>query len=471
MDLRPGDKIFGPDMSEYTIVNSIGNGAFGIVYKVQGEKGENYALKTISTAFLDENDLNALINEGKLAAKIENPNVLKIIYFHDGNEYPELPPYILMDFADGRILQELLNQRKANNNFFSDNELHLMMLELASGMAAINEKLIHRDIKPDNILIHKGRIKIADFGLSKLIGAISRTQTFKGIHSLMYTAPEAWMLEKNTISMDIYSMGIVYYEIATLTHPYKIEPIGDIIEAWKNAHLAQIPDDPREHNPNIELGLRQIVLKMIAKRSVERYNSWAEIISRLKNDDITLEPKQDVSKLVEKALEIHRNKEITRLKIESEENHRKEHLKKVQYAFTEIMKAANLLVEEFNKESETTKLYIYDKISFEFTISIIGNPASNLIASIAPVYDLNISFKGKTVNAWGLVKTRGGHGFNLILLSSGPEDLYGNWITLFVSHSPLVRIHDNRSPPSPPLYQISPSLQNLLSFNPAPICF
>lgn len=124
---------------------------------------------------------------------------------------------------------------------------------------------MHRDIKPDNILLHNQVLKISDFGLSKVVGAATRTQTFKGINHMRYCAPEAWRLEKNLPAMDMYSMGIVFYEIATLRYPYEVKDTGDFVEVWKNAHLLQVPADPRTHNGSLDLGLAQLIMKMISK--------------------------------------------------------------------------------------------------------------------------------------------------------------------------------------------------------------
>lgn len=83
-------------------------------------------------------------------------------------------------------------------------------------MIAINAELVHRDIKPENILVSNDVLKISDFGLAKIASESTRTMSFKGYGTIPYIAPEAWNSDKNTIQMDIYSMGIVFYELATL---------------------------------------------------------------------------------------------------------------------------------------------------------------------------------------------------------------------------------------------------------------
>jgi eukaryotic-like serine/threonine-protein kinase len=439
MDLRPGDKIFGPtENDQYIIIRPIGNGAFGIVYEIEGKEGSKFALKTIITAWLDVTQLEALENEGKLAIGIQHPNVLRVIYFHDGKTYPQLPPYMIMEYANGGNLDELLKEQRSVRKFFNSNELRTIFYQLASGMKALNDKLVHRDIKPDNILLVDNELKIADFGLSKLAGVGTRTITFKGINHLKYCAPEAWRLEKNTPSMDMYSMGIVFYEIATLEHPYHIEGSGDLVEAWKNAHFLQQAKDPRSYNKDIDLNLAQIIIKMISKRVQDRYSSWDELIQRLQFIESPLVPDRDVSSLVATAIESHRKKEQTRLNAEIEAIKTREHQKIVEYCFCEIVNAAKETINSFNQKSDFIKLSLNQDHPLSFSIRVLGRVGKNRVHAMAiPVYE-NYLIENKLIKAWGHLKAPSGRGFNVLLVPTSPDDLYGHWKTLHISHNPLV---------------------------------
>ncbi|GAH94631.1 unnamed protein product, partial [marine sediment metagenome] len=143
-----------------------------------------------------------------------------------------------------------------------------IMLQIAQGAKEINSKIVHRDIKPDNILVSSDTFKISDFGLSKLVAEQTRTRTFKGMGPIQYIAPEAWQLQKNTPQMDVYSVGLVFHEILTLKHPL-LELVSDPshVEAWREAHLFTTVPDVRETRPDVTLQLAQLLGRMISKRA------------------------------------------------------------------------------------------------------------------------------------------------------------------------------------------------------------
>lgn len=449
MDLRPSDVIFGLNKTDqYEIVRAIGGGAFGIVYEVRDTQGISYALKTISTAWLNEDALQSLANEGRLATQIQHENVVCVIYFHDGRQYSNLPPYMLMEYANGGTLQNLLSLRKMQQGYFDGAELRTLFIQMASGMKAINQKLVHRDIKPDNILLHDQVLKISDFGLSKVVGAITRTQTFKGINHIRYCAPEAWRLEKNLPAMDMYSMGIVFYEVATLQHPYQVKETGDFVEAWKDAHLLQTPSDPRTQNKSLDLDLAQLIMKMISKRPEDRYTSWDEVTQRLTSARNQIESSRDVSSLVERAIKSRHSAEQARLQAEEKARKQKEQEDLIAFSFKEVLKAAQETVEAFNQASEFAKLQVNSVSAFRFSISRAGNVTSKVQFEIMPVTEI-YKLDNKTIKAWGYAKAPSGRGFNLVLVISDQDDLYGQWQTLHVKHSAFGYQRDKRLEPFP----------------------
>ena len=285
-----GSKIFGANGAEYEVLDFIGSGSFGSVYKVKEQTTDNvFALKTLLKP-AEQNDLATFINEGMLALTINDPNVLTYHFFHDGSMYRDLPPYILMEFADGGTLEDLLQNAQRNSKAFSVTELRGMFKQLLSGMAAVNSKLIHRDIKPANVLLSGAVLKIGDFGLAKLVAEATRTFTFKGWGSYPYIAPEGWRFEKNTIQLDIYAMGIVFYQLATLRLPFDLNTADP--QKWMEAHLYKAVPSPDKLNASIGPKLSHVIMKMIEKDASKRFADWPTITQLLEAE----EPSSDTQK-------------------------------------------------------------------------------------------------------------------------------------------------------------------------------
>ena len=141
-----------------------------------------------------------------------------------------------MELIEGVSLREFISKQAKTNNLLSNEDLLNLFSQIIDGMFAINQKVVHRDIKPENILYSQSTIKITDFGLAKISEDSTRTHSFKGSGTYPYMAPEAWTLETNTKDMDVYSTGLLFYELATLKMPF-IEYNPNSYEDWKSAHL------------------------------------------------------------------------------------------------------------------------------------------------------------------------------------------------------------------------------------------
>jgi len=449
MDLRIRDVVFGQtEHDKYTIVRLIDSGGFGTVYEISDDSGNSLALKTILTGSLDNTKLKALQNESQLATEIVHPNVTRVFYFHDGNQHANLPPYMIMEYADGGTLKELIIERKSTSQFIPSVDLREMFVELASGMQAINSKLVHRDVKPDNILLVNNKLKVSDFGLSKVVGVATRSHTFKGINHVMYCAPEAWRQEENLPSMDMYSMGITFYELATLQHPYIVDTTRDFVDAWKMAHFAQPAQDPRKFNKQLDPQLGQIILKMMSKRTSDRYQSWDALLERLNIQELDQRTATNVSLLVEVASSKHQRSENERLKQEELNRQRQERQELLRFSFREIAESAEEIVTSFNARSEFVKLEIRKEA---LGFSIFSNQGAGELPTVrcsvtSQMNNITIS-QWELVRGWGLIKAPSGRGFNLLLVASGNDDLYGRWQTLHVTYNPILAPTDDGPEP------------------------
>ena len=289
--------VYDNENKEYLVEERIGGGGFSSVFRIKNiENGGYYALKTFKSDFADKTELESFKNEISKAMQVESNNTVKYLFFNDGEIYSELPPYIIMEYYNGGTLEEYIENIKNTERNITNEDLKKIFFQLISGMRDINNNVIHRDIKLKNILLQDGIIKIGDFGISKSIAETTRIMTFKGYGTKEYTAPEGWRGEKNTIKMDIYSMGIVFYQIATLlNYPYDIQKGTD--DEYRNAHLYGGVINPKKYNKALEFSIETTILKMLEKEPNKRFSNWEEI-----QNQISFENNNQNSEILDKIL-------------------------------------------------------------------------------------------------------------------------------------------------------------------------
>lgn len=359
-----------------------------------------------------------------------------------------------MEYANKGTLKEYIKSQKLENKFLDEGKLKNLFLQLAKGMKAVNSVLVHRDIKPDNILIKDDVIKISDFGLSKISTDRTRTITFKGFGHLMYTAPEGWKNDKNTIQMDIYSMGLVFYELATLQFPYNVTIPNDV-EQWKNQHLFSEPVNPSRINTNLSPVLSGVIMKMLEKSTTKRFNNWEEIESYLLNNDIEeKEFSSIINAMVNNRLAKDNSESKKKLEEERKRKEDEDFCKLVKYQFKkDIYNPIQEFIDTFNKaypQGEITitpegRISRYESI--EVKINLISKKVIDI--KLKPILEKDFirkvtrrefgeeytrvelelpTCRGRKIKAWGGLYIEQ-KGFNIILLESNDE-LYGEWLLL-----------------------------------------
>lgn len=268
--------MIGKIISHFRIVEKLGKGGMGIVYKAHDEKlDRTVALKFISPDFIpSQKDQNRFLQEAKATAKFNHPNICSI---YSIDEY-EGQPFIEMEFIEGETLREKMQHSgQMPLDMFRD-----YALQLAEALSAAHQKgIIHRDIKPENImLVNNERVKIMDFGLAKLKGVQNDTNEESTLGTLTYMSPEQIRGDNIDERSDLFSLGIVFYEMLTGLHPFNAE--------YRQALTFQIlnkePEPPSSLQEDLPVAIEDIVMRCLQKDQEKRYRSAADLKLELKEE-------------------------------------------------------------------------------------------------------------------------------------------------------------------------------------------
>lgn len=458
-----GSKVYGPKNEEFTVIKSLGTGGFGHVLLVENlDKNKKFALKTANADGMTDDEYIALLNEGELASSLENENVIKIHYFHDGKEYPSLPPYLLMDYAEGGSLRGLLDTREASKTHFTIAELRSFMIQICIGMKAINEKLLHRDLHPGNVLLLESRLKISDFGLSKLVDVSTRTRSFKGVQHILYKAPESWTMQKNTVQMDMYSAGIIFYELAALKYPYTFPGFKDPSLEAEEAHKTGFPQPLKPLNSTLPNTLIEIIMKLLKKRPEDRFTQWDEVMGLLSSEQKSTPV--DVNSLVLKAQSTDQAEEAKRIIMEKQKREQDDKENLLKYSVGILRNEIEMLVSAFNDSTTTDRMRIDGDVDGHgFTVQTIKQGKtivckcfiSGLVRQASEytrifggdrTIQVPLKLNNKDVLFWGYFVASGGRGFNIVLTLDNDFDSYGTWKILFHAENSMGQRSGRPSP-------------------------
>ena len=253
----------------YQIIKSIGEGGMANVYLAYDTiLDRNVAVKVLRGDLSnDEKFVRRFQREALAASSLTHPNIVEVYDVgEDNGEY-----YIVMEYIEGKHLKNLLKKRGK----LTLSEAVDIMLQITDGMAAAHDSyIIHRDIKPQNIMIlENGLVKITDFGIAMAMNATQLTQTNSVMGSVHYLPPEQASGQGSTLQSDIYSMGIVMFELLTGELPFK----GDNAVEIALKHLKEPIPDIREKLPNVPNSIYNIIKRATAKNPKNRYHDAREM--------------------------------------------------------------------------------------------------------------------------------------------------------------------------------------------------
>jgi len=265
LHFSPGDS-FG---QRYRIIEEIGRGGMGRVYKAEDrELGITVALKMIRPEYSSSRTMIELFKkETLLARSISHENVVRT---HDLGEIDGIK-YISMDFIKGGNLRDLIQ----TSGTLSLGTCHQIMLQICRALEAAHQKgIVHQDLKPQNIMIdNSGKVYVTDFGLAKSLAGRENRSSKKICGTPQYFSPEQARGEEADERSDIYSMGVILFEMATGKPPFQAETT----EAYIQKHTSEMPVSPSKMNPALPPLLEKIILKCLEKKKENRYQSAEEL--------------------------------------------------------------------------------------------------------------------------------------------------------------------------------------------------
>ena len=266
------DKYIGKRLDgRYEIHELIGVGGMANVYRCTDTIDDReVAIKILKDEYLNNEEfIRRFKNESKAIAMLSHPNIVKVYDVSFGDRIQ----YIVMEYIDGITLKEYIDRQGIIE--WKD-ALHLITQVLKALQHAHECGIVHRDIKPQNImLLQDGTIKVTDFGIARFSDKNTRTMTEQAIGSVHYIAPEQAKGDVTDGKTDIYSVGVMLYEMTTGKLPFD----GDSAVTVALKQLQSTPKRPREINPGIPIGLEQITMKAMEKMPADRYTSAAEMLS------------------------------------------------------------------------------------------------------------------------------------------------------------------------------------------------
>jgi eukaryotic-like serine/threonine-protein kinase len=262
----------------YGVIKELGKGAMGVVYQAYDPQFDRLvALKVLRQDRISSEDfVKRFFKEARAIGRLSHPN---IVIAHDAGQ-DQGTIYLAMEFVDGRPLDEIIRNRRLEID-----EILKLCIQVAETLQYAHQKgVVHRDVKPGNIMVQSdGLIKIADFGIARIEDATASLQTQAGeiLGTPAYMSPEQVLGKTADGRSDLFSLGVILYELTTGKRPFATE--NNNLATIFNEIIHNHPEEPAKKNPAIEPGLSGIIMKCLSKMPEERFESCGALAEALRS--------------------------------------------------------------------------------------------------------------------------------------------------------------------------------------------
>jgi len=272
--------MIGKTISHYKILEKLGEGGMGVVYKAEDTKlKRTVALKFLPKEYTkDKKARERFKREAQSAAALNHPNIVTI---HEINEYED-QTYMAMEYVEGNSLRDEINKGPLPSD-----QIREITTQICAGLKEAHQAdIVHRDIKPENILIDKsGRVKILDFGLAQMKGVSKLTKEATTLGTLRYMSPEQYQNKDVDLRSDIWSFGVVLFEMMTGQLPFE----GDYEAAVMYSVVNEEPGSASSLRKGIPIEFEKIINKALEKDPAKRYQGMKEVMEELRQS-LTAKP-------------------------------------------------------------------------------------------------------------------------------------------------------------------------------------
>ena len=259
-------------IGRYKVIEELGRGGMGVVYRGEDPVLERQvAIKVLPPKKMTPKSIERFLREAKTAARLDSPYIVKI---HDIGQVDDIH-FIVMEYVEGSSLSDMIEYEEVPTNEQLRQRLKIFRQVLEAVRYAHENGVIHRDLKPDNIMVSKtGQVKVMDFGLAFFAGQHSLTEVGQVMGTAAYVSPEQAVGKLTDERTDIYSLGVILFELLTGRWPFSA---SNPLEMFRKVAEEPAPS-PRIYNKNISPGLETLVLRSLRKKVEDRFASVADVI-------------------------------------------------------------------------------------------------------------------------------------------------------------------------------------------------